>query len=88
MEQLCQYATSAAEATGGDRYLPGMFSDTGAFEQFQSVSATEEAVNGIFGKITTGITNMVGFEDPENLIFESGNDSNLRNRYLGMMPQT
>lgn len=75
----------AAEINENDDvdYKPGLFADTGAFEQFETVSATEEAVNGIFGSITTTITGWAGFEEPEELIF-----SNKDNTYLGMMPQT
>lgn len=85
LEGLCQYATVAAEINENDDvdYKPGLFADTGAFEQFETVSATEEAVNGIFGSITTTITGWAGFEEPEELIF-----SNKDNTYLGMMPQT
>ena len=41
----------AAEINENDDvgYKPGLFADAGAFEQFETVSATEEAVNGIFG---------------------------------------
>lgn len=58
LEHLCQYATAAAEINEkiDIDYKPGMFSDTGAFGEFETVSATQEAVNGIFGTITTGIT--------------------------------
>lgn len=85
LEGLCQYATVAAEINENDDvdYKPGLFADTGAFEQFETVSATEEAVNGIFGGITTTLTKIVGFDEPEDLIF-----SNQSNTYLGMMPQT
>lgn len=75
----------AAEINENDDvdYKPGLFADAGAFEQFETVSATEEAVNGIFGGITTTLTKIVGFDEPEDLIF-----SNQSNTYLGMMPQS
>lgn len=75
----------AAEINENDHveYAPGLFANEGAFGEFETVSATEEAVNGIFGSITSFATGIVGFDEPEDLIF-----SNQSNTYLGMMPQT